>query len=586
MSMYARTQRRRRTERRARFRAEAEEVPAPTPQLAEAKPATEVHGQWVDLLHHTPLAPVATDALIEALRFAFESGDAGGMLGLTVDQAPVAKSNWDPRNFASGLFLKELVTECFPIEVEGRRITPSEGRLVTLLSHPPEEPRDTSLRQEVLRELCARPELHAVVGRLYVKLRQLRRLLDEQPMTPGETIRRKVEVLDLVKRFFDEANEGLEGTTSALARLHGAAAAVCARPVYERLAQVLEFDRHMASIEVRLVLGSDGRIRDFELMRTDENTANVLVRSPWSRAWSRLRAWLRGYRYTENEVLLKVLDEVFDDLEDALLPCFRLVGDLEFYLAAMGFRARSAKVGLEVCLPELSPTPALEAPAGPLELRRLFNPLLWLQKVEPVPCDVHTTGHDALVLVTGPNSGGKTRLLQAVALSQLLAHGGVFVPAKEARLTRAPNMFVSLIEEAPADQKEGRLGTELMRVRRLFEQLTPGCFVALDEVCSGTNPSEGIAIFEMVVSLLPRLRPQVLLTTHFLDAARKLETERPAERLLFLQVELDDQASPTFQFVPGVAPTSLAHRVASRLGVTREELEALVERQAALLDES
>ena len=105
----------------------------------------------------------------------------------------------------------------------------------------------------------------------------------------------------------------------------------------------------------------------------------------------------------------------------------------------------------------------------------------------------------------------------------------------------------------------------------------------IDELCSGTNPSEGIAIFNMVVSLLPRLRPQVFVTTHFLDAARRLEEEGKVARLEFLQVELDEDEEPTYQFVPGVAPTSLAQNVASRLGVTHEELEALVEAQEAKL---
>jgi len=168
--------------------------------------------------------------------------------------------------------------------------------------------------------------------------------------------------------------------------------------------------------------------------------------------------------------------------------------------------------------------------------------------------------------------------MQALALTQLLGQSGLFVPAASAELTRAPTLFVSLIEGAPADQKEGRLGTELMRVRRLFEQLEPGSMVILDELCSGTNPSEGIAIFEMVISLLPRLRPQVWVTTHFLDAARELEAAGRVERLEFLQVELRED-EPTYQFVPGVAPTSLAYMVASRLGVTQEELVALVERQ-------
>jgi DNA mismatch repair protein MutS2 len=274
---------------------------------------------------------------------------------------------------------------------------------------------------------------------------------------------------------------------------------------------------------------------------------------------------------------------VFASLEDAVLPCFELIGHVELYLAALGFRDRARQEGLEVSLPEIVPTPSLDEPAGHFELRGLFNPLLMLQNIRPTPCDIVSEGHDSLTLITGPNSGGKTRFLQAIALAQLLAQNGIFVPAASARLTSAPTMFVSLVEGAPAEQKEGRLGTELVRVRQLFEQLEPGTLVILDELCSGTNPSEGIAIFEMVISLLPRLRPQVFVTTHFLDAARELEAKPPVPRLTFLQVELEPDERPTYQFVPGVAPTSLAHQVASRLGVTREELERLVEEREELL---
>ncbi len=304
-----------------------------------------------------------------------------------------------------------------------------------------------------------------------------------------------------------------------------------------------------------------------------------MVRSPWRRFWSRVFAFFRGYRYGEQEVLLKVVDEVFATLEDEVLPLISLLGDLELYLAALAFRDRAMKVGLEVCLPEVVDTPGLEEPSGPAELRGLFNPLLLLQDVVPVPQDLVTEGHDAIMLVTGPNSGGKTRTLQAVALAQLMAQAGLFVPAREAKLTRAPAMFVSLVESAPADQREGRLGTELMRMRRLFEELQPGSLVILDELCSGTNPGEGIAIFNMVLGLLPRLRPRAFLTTHFLDAARELEANPPVDRLVMRQVELDDNDEPTYQLVDGVAPSSLAHAVASRLGVTHEELEALVERR-------
>jgi DNA mismatch repair protein MutS2 len=80
----------------------------------------------------------------------------------------------------------------------------------------------------------------------------------------------------------------------------------------------------------------------------------------------------------------------------------------------------------------------------------------------------------------------------------------------------------------------------------------------------------------MVISLLPRLRPQLYVSTHFLGLAARLAETRPVESLAFLQVELDADERPTYRFVPGVATTSLAHKVAARLGVTRSELEALV----------
>lgn len=562
--------------------AEAEQRPSSEGKVLALR-APDEEESWIDLIHHEPLVTVDVELLRQALRFAFESGDAGGLLGRAVDDAPTTESRWDPKVFAPSLFLPELLSICFAIEVDKRRYEPSHTHLVRLMTHPPEDARDIALRQDVLRELDEKPELRKALEQVYVALRSLRALLDERPMSPGETVRRKIEVLGAIKSFLDAADEGLAPAGSALSRLSEYARKVRGSAPYRRLAQLLDFDANMAQVQVRLVIGSDGKIRDFAMIEARENTENPLVWSPWRRLWSRLVTWLRGYRYGESEVLLKIIDEVFSSLEDALLPCFELIGHVELYLAALGFRDRAQKEGLAVCLPEIVPTPELDEPAGPFELKGLFNPLLLLQGIRPTACDVVKDGHDALTLVTGPNSGGKTRMLQAVALTQLLAQNGLFIPAASGRLTSAPTMFVSLVEGAPADQKEGRLGTELVRVRQLFEALEPGTMVILDELCSGTNPSEGIAIFEMVISLLPRLRPQVFVTTHFLDAARELERTRPVERLGFLQVELDDDEKPTYQFIPGVAPTSLAHQVASRLGVTREELEALVEKREKLL---
>src|SRR6185312_1532824 len=137
------------------------------------------------------------------------------------------------------------------------------------------------------------------------------------------------------------------------------------------------------------------------------------------------------------------------------------------------------------------------------------------------------------------------------------------------------------IQETKFDQSEGRLGMELLRIRALFEELGPGAMVILDELCSGTNPSEGEEIFELVIRLLARLRPQAFITTHFLTFAARLARERSIAGLAFLQVELDPSHKPTYQFVPGVATTSLASHAATRLGVTRDELDRLIDQSLA-----
>ena len=86
-----------------------------------------------------------------------------------------------------------------------------------------------------------------------------------------------------------------------------------------------------------------------------------------------------------------------------------------------------------------------------------------------------------------------------------MAESGMYAPVARARLPRANGLFVSLIEEGAVDQSEGRLGMELLRIRQLFEHAQVGSLVILDELCSGTNPSEGEEIFLLVLSLLEEL---------------------------------------------------------------------------------
>jgi DNA mismatch repair protein MutS2 len=421
-------------------------------------------------------------------------------------------------------------------------------------------------------ELSGSKPLSNELEQLYVDLSRLRaRLENTSGARDWDPVRRQLDILVSLKEILDRMASGFSGSRSGLLALSQFSERVRATEPYQSLSDLLRYDERLATLALNVGVGADGRIRGFQIVSVKEDTDNPFVSPAWRRWLAKLELYARGYKFGDGEVMTRLVDAVFSGLEGELVALVQLFGDLEFYLGALGFAEQARAAGLEVCLPELV------SPDAPRSLVGLFNPLLMMSGITPVPCDLVTDKLTTTVLVTGPNSGGKTRLLQSVGLAQLLAQSGLFVPARSGQVSLTSGLVVSLIQETKADQAEGRLGTELVRIRALFERLPPGAMVLLDELCSGTNPSEGEEIFELVVSMLTQLRPQAFITTHFLAFAARLEHEKKIPDLAFLQVELGPDRRATYQFVPGVATTSLAGHAAERLGVTGEQLLSLIE---------
>ena len=529
-----------------------------------------------DLLHPTALRRIDAEQTKLAIALAFASGVSGGVFSEALDRATVAPSTWEPASFAADLFLQQFVAMCLKVRIAGHEPTVATNHLVKLLAHPPADPATVIHRRAILAELSSSALLRKELEKLYLTLCRFRTLLEGATGAgKWDLNRRQLDILQLVKEIVDGAAEGFVTARSGLTRLAAFGRRVQEGEPYRSLADLLRYDERLATLNLEVSVGADGRIRGFHVLSIQEDEKNPFVSSPWRRWFGKIELYLRGFKFSDGEVMARLIDAVFEGIQDELAPLVQLVGDLEFYLGALGFHDTAREAGLAVCLPELVTA------AEPRSLSGLFNPLLLAHGVTPVPCEIDTDRHDTTVLVTGPNSGGKTRLLQSLGLAQLLAQSGLFVPARAGSLALAPGLVVSLIEETKADQSEGRLGTELLRIRDLFERLPPGAMVILDELCSGTNPSEGEEIFELVVQMLAKLAPQAFITTHFLAFAARLERERTIEELRFLQVELGPEQRPTYQFAPGVAHTSLAGHAAARLGVTRDQLLSLIDRNTA-----
>ncbi len=515
-----------------------------------------------DLLRADAGVRIDLAAMRQALVFSFAAGGSVGAFDEAIAGATLPPSSWKPADFARDLYLDELVQRFLEVRIAGKAHRASTRYMTRTIGEPPRDPRDVDLRRVVLAELAASPLLRSEVEGVYLAGIRLRALLAaaRQPAPRA----RRFEILRAAREAFELMATSFADASSALTRLRDFGRTVTGMEAHGRLVALIDHDEHLGSLDLRITIGADGEVRAMEIVGVRENSSNPYYVSALRRFLVRVALFFRGYRTTGGEVAERLLSDVFAGIEEPVALLFQVLGDIELYLGSLSFRDRAMEQGLPVALPEL-------ADGGELRLEGLFNPLLLNLGVAPIPCDL-LAGPNAIVVVTGPNSGGKTRLLQAIAIAQLLAEAGFFAPVRAGRVPRASGLFASLFEEPRSDQPEGHLGTELLRLRRMFDQLGVGGLVVLDELCSGTNPSEGEEIARLVLSLLPELGVRAFVTTHLLQFAARLSEERSIGGIDFLQVELDGDDRPTYRFVPGVARTSLAHKTAARLGVTREEL--------------
>lgn len=556
-------------------------LPARLPPIAPR--ANDATPPYPDLLNPVRTLTLDAEGLDRVLAFAFVSGDDGGVLERALEHAPIAASDFLPECFFHELFVEDFVRTCMSVRIGGKPVRLQQRYLLRLLSQPPRDLAAVAQRREVWRELAELPSTRAALEKLYLELRAWRQLFEgeDRMNLPGELAQRRIDMLRGIERVFAcMAGPTFANSRSALRRIAEFAEHVQASEAHARLLELLRYENERAYADLTLQLGADGTVRGLSVVRVREDRKNRYHVSTARRWLSRLWLLVQGYRVSDAEIIDRWLDHVFDGLRPFLPALLQLIGDLELYLAGLAFRDACTGRGLPVCFPELV------EPGQEGQLHELYNPLLFALGITPVPCSLALAQGGVTTLVTGPNSGGKTRLLQAIGLFQLCAQAGMYAPAASAVVPRVPGIFASLSQPVGADQPEGRLGTELLRIRALFERAEPGFLVLVDELCSGTSPSEGEELFRLVLELLVELGPIALVSTHFLKLAAELSHEHGTVALNFVQVELDAEQRPSYRFVPGVAETSLAKQTAARLGVTREELRALLAQKRPLHERS
>ncbi len=280
---------------------------------------------------------------------------------------------------------------------------------------------------------------------------------------------------------------------------------------------------------------------------------------------NRLRA-LEAEEAREVQRILRALTELLRPLGDALEANRAMViGTDSLHARARVARAHRAAV------------PEVAAPGVPLALRGATHPLLFAPPTShdsvPVPFDFVLEADERAVIVSGPNTGGKTVLLKGVGLAVALVQSGVLPPLSAGSVIPVFGALFADIGDRQSIRES--LSTFSAHVRALREVLTSaglGSLVLLDELGTGTDPTEGAALAAATLVALTRRGATTLATTH-LGALKELATTTPGVVNASLQFDAATLA-PTYRFVKGVPGRSYGLVIAGRLGVDADVLAA------------
>jgi DNA mismatch repair protein MutS2 len=480
----------------------------------------------------------------EAVRLLLPSGDAAAVLDelLRVDQMSAflfRAQDWQMPP------LPDARTPLRRLGVGGSVLDPPELRDIAIILHG-----SAATRRAILQHEDDYPLLAAVAGRMV-------RLDDAE--------RR-------IRAAIDDAGEVRDNASTELARLRREMRGARNR-IVERLQQYIttlpsRFQVADASVTVRdgryvIPVRREGRGEVGGLVHDESATGHTLFVEP--PVAIELMNRLRELELREAREVQRILRELTESIrgdQDGIVASFHALVEVDSLYA----RARYA-------LHVNGHRPEIDVSGESFALVDVRHPLLLATREAVVPFDLQLDPGERTLLVSGPNTGGKTVLLKAIGLVAAMTQAGVIAPVgRGTRLPLFQDIYADIGDEQSIEASLSTFSAHLKNLREIVEGADHRSLALVDEMGSGTDPAEGGALADAILRTLTRRGTLTMATTH-LGQLKEIAAEEPGvvnASLQFDSVEL----RPTYRLLKGVPGRSYGLAIAKRLGLPPDLLAA------------
>ena len=201
--------------------------------------------------------------------------------------------------------------------------------------------------------------------------------------------------------------------------------------------------------------------------------------------------------------------------------------------------------------------------AGELAVKEGRHPLIDAKKVVPLTLALRADEH--MLLITGPNTGGKTVTLKMTGLFVCMALSGLYLPAKSAKVPVFDGVYSDIGDEQSIEQSLSTFSAHIKNIIGILGKITPHSLVLFDELGAGTDPGEGAALAVSISDYVMSTGAKFLVTSHFNDLKEYALT---TPGVVAASMEFDTATfRPTFKLVMGAIGTSNALDIATTLGL-------------------